>query len=107
MKRRSSSRIGVKPQTEGNLIRIPIPDLSEERRVELKKVAGRYAEQGKVAVRNVRRDGLDTLKQMERDGEISQDDQKLQADEIQKMTDQHITLIDDSLVTKETEIMQV
>ena len=55
----------------------------------------------------MRRDGLDTLKQMERDGEISQDDQKLQADEIQKMTDQHITLIDDSLVTKETEIMQV
>tara|TARA_B100000676_G_scaffold149995_1_gene148222 strand:- start:2072 stop:2629 length:558 start_codon:yes stop_codon:yes gene_type:complete len=101
------SELGLNPQTEGNLIRIPIPDLSEERRVELKKVAGRYAEQGKVAVRNVRRDGLDTLKQMERDGEISQDDQKLQADEIQKMTDQHITLIDDSLVTKETEIMQV
>lgn len=101
------SELGLNPQTEGNLIRIPIPDLSEERRVELKKVAGRYAEQGKVAVRNVRRDGLDTLKQMERDGEISQDDQKLQADEIQKITDHHITLIDDSLVTKETEIMQV
>ena len=101
------SELGLNPQTEGNLIRIPIPDLSEERRVELKKVAGRYAEQGKVSVRNVRRDGLDTLKQMERDGEISQDDQKSQADEIQKMTDQHITLIDDSLVTKETEIMQV
>ena len=101
------SELGLNPQTEGNLIRIPIPDLSEERRVELKKVASRYAEQGKVAVRNVRRDGMDTLKQMERDGEISQDDQKSQADEIQKMTDQHITLIDDSLVTKETEIMQV
>ena len=101
------SELGLNPQTEGSLIRIPIPDLSEERRVELKKVAGRYAEQGKVAVRNVRRDGMDTLKLMERDGEISQDDQKLQADEIQKMTDQHITLIDDSLVTKETEIMQV
>ena len=71
------SELGLNPQTEGNLIRIPIPDLSEERRVELKKVAGRYAEQGKVAVRNVRRDGMDTLKQMERDGEISQDDQKV------------------------------
>ena len=101
------SELGLNPQTEGNLIRIPIPDLSEERRVELKKVAGRYAEQGKVAVRNVRRDGMDTLKQMERDGEISQDDQKSQADEIQKMTDEHITLIDESLATKEAEIMQV
>ena len=92
------SELGLNPQTEGNLIRIPIPDLSEERRVELKKVAGRYAEQGKVAVRNVRRDGMDTLKQMERDGEISQDDQKSQVDEIQKLTDEHITLIDESLV---------
>ena len=101
------SELGLNPQTEGNLIRIPIPDLSEERRVELKKVAGRYAEQGKVAVRNVRRDGMDTLKQMERDGEISQDDQKSQADEIQKLTDEHITLIDESLAAKEAEIMQI
>ena len=101
------SELGLNPQTEGNLIRIPIPDLSEERRVELKKVAGRYAEQGKVAVRNVRRDGMDTLKQMERDGEISQDDQKSQADEIQKLTDEHITLIDELLAAKEAEIMQV
>ena len=101
------SELGLNPQTEGNLIRIPIPDLSEERRVELKKVAGCYAEQGKVAVRNVRRDGMDTLKQMERDGEISQDDQKSQADEIQKITHEHITLIDESLAIKEAEIMQV
>ena len=101
------SELGLNPQIEGNLIRIPIPDLSEERRVELKKVAGRYAEQGKVAVRNVRRDGMDTLKQMERDGEISQDDQKSQADEIQKLTDEHITLIDELLAAKEAEIMQV
>ena len=101
------SELGLNPQTEGNLIRIPIPDLSEERRVELKKVAGRYAEQGKIAVRNVRRDGMDTLKQMERDGEISQDDQKSQADEIQKLTDEHITSIDELLAVKEAEIMQV
>ena len=101
------SELGLNPQTEGNLIRIPIPDLSEERRIELKKVAGRYAEQGKIAVRNVRRDGMDTLKQMERDGEISQDDQKSQADEIQKLTDEHITSIDESLAVKEAEIMQV
>ena len=101
------SELGLNPQTEGNLIRIPIPDLSEERRVELKKVAGRYTEQGKVAVRNVRRDGMDTLKQMERDSEISEDDYKLQAEQIQKLTDAHIDKIDEALATKELEIMQV
>ena len=101
------SELGLNPQTEGNLIRIPIPDLSEERRIELKKVAGRYAEQAKVAVRNVRRDGMDTLKQMERDGEISQDAQKIQSEDIQKLTDGLISKIDKSLETKETEIMQV
>ena len=101
------SELGLNPQTEGNLIRIPIPDLSEERRIELKKVAGRYTEQGKIAVRNVRRDGMDTLKQMERDSEISQDDYKAQADEIQKLTDAHIEKIDEALATKELEIMQV
>ena len=101
------SELGLNPQTEGNLIRIPIPDLSEERRIELKKVAGRYAEQGKVAVRNVRRDGMDTLKQMEKDGEISQDEHKGQSDEIQKLTDDHIAKIDAALEAKEKEIMQV
>ena len=101
------SELVLNPQTEGNLIRIPIPDLSEERRIELKKVAGRYAEQAKVAVRNVRRDGMDTLKQMERDGEISQDEQKIQSEDIQKVTDGHISKIDEALELKETEIMQV
>ena len=101
------SNLGLNPQTEGNLIRIPIPDLSEERRVELKKIAGKYAEQGKIAIRNVRRDGMDTLKQMERDGEISQDEQKSQSEEIQKLTDAQISKIDVTLESKETEIMQV
>jgi len=101
------SNLGLNPQTEGNLIRIPIPDLSEERRVELKKIAGKYAEQGKIAIRNVRRDGMDTLKQMERDGEISQDEQKSQSEEIQKLTDAQISKIDATLESKETEIMQV
>ncbi len=101
------SDLGLNPQTEGNLIRIPIPDLSEERRVELKKIAGKYAEQGKIAVRNVRRDGMDTLKQMERDGETSQDEQKSQSDEIQKLTDAFISKIDTALESKEAEIMQV
>lgn len=101
------SDLGLNPQTEGNLIRIPIPDLSEERRVELKKIAGKYAEQGKIAIRNVRRDGMDTLKQMERDGEISQDEQRSQSEEIQKLTDAQISKIDAMLESKETEIMQV
>ena len=101
------SDLGLNPQTEGNLIRIPIPDLSEERRVELKKIAGKYAEQGKIAIRNVRRDGMDTLKQMERDGEISQDEQRSQSEEIQKLTDAQISKIDAMLEAKETEIMQV
>ena len=101
------SNLGLNPQTEGNLIRIPIPDLSEERRLELKKIAGKYSEQGKIAIRNVRRDGMDTLKQMERDGEISQDEQKSQSEEIQKLTDAQISKIDAALESKETEIMQV
>ena len=101
------SNLGLNPQTEGNLIRIPIPDLSEERRLELKKIAGKYSEQGKIAIRNVRRDGMDTLKQMERDGEISQDEQRSQSEEIQKLTDAQISKIDAMLESKETEIMQV
>jgi ribosome recycling factor len=101
------SNLGLNPQTEGNLVRIPIPDLSEERRVELKKIAGKYAEQGKIAIRNVRRDGMDTLKKMERDGEISKDEQKSQSEEIQKLTDTQILKIDTTLESKETEIMQV
>jgi ribosome recycling factor len=101
------SSLGLNPQTEGNLIRIPIPDLSEERRVELSKVASQYAEQARVAVRNVRRDGMDRLKKMEKAGEMSQDDQHLYADEIQSMTDAHVKEIDAVLEAKEQEIMQV
>lgn len=101
------SSLGLNPQTEGNLIRIPIPDLSEERRVELTKVAGQYAEQARIAVRNVRRDGMDRLKKMEKASELSQDDQHLYADEIQSMTDAHIKKIDAALEVKEQEIMQV
>ena len=101
------SDLGLNPQTEGNLIRVPIPDLSEERRVELKKVAGRYAEQARVAVRNVRRDGMESLKRMEKDGEMSKDEHHDRANEIQLATDKHIKTIDESLDHKEKEIMQV
>ncbi|MEO3431684.1 ribosome recycling factor [Inquilinus sp. CAU 1745] len=99
--------LGLNPQPDGNLIRVPIPELNEERRRELTKVAGKYAEQARIAVRNVRRDGMDMLKKAEKDNEISQDDHKLYADEIQSMTDAHTKAIDDALATKEKEIMQV
>ncbi len=101
------STLGLNPQTEGGLVRVPIPELSEERRVELTKVAAKYAEQAKVAVRNVRRDGMDTLKRQEREHEISQDQQHRSGDEIQTLTDKHVTQIDDILAAKEKEIMQI
>ena len=101
------SNLGLNPQTEGNLVRVPIPDLSEERRVELSKVAGKYAEQARVAVRNVRRDGMDQLKKSEKDNEISQDDHRLYSDEIQELTDAYVKNVDEALHTKESEILQV
>ena len=99
--------LGLNPQTEGQSIRVPIPDLSQERRQELTKVANKYAEHAKVAVRNVRRDGMDTLKKQEKAGDISQDEQKTWADKIQQLTDAHIKKIDEALSAKEKEIMQV
>ena len=101
------SDLGLNPSKDGQLVRIPIPELSEDRRRELTKIAGRYAEQAKVAVRNVRRDGMDALKRMEKDGEISQDEQKMFADDIQKSTDAHVKEIDELTAAKEKEIMQV
>ena len=101
------SGLGLNPSTDGQLVRVPIPQLSEERRVELGKIAGKYAEQARVAVRNVRRDGMEMLKHMEKDGEISQDEHHLWSEEIQTLTDQHVKLIDETLAQKETEIMQV
>lgn len=101
------SGLGLNPQTEGQTIRVPIPELNEERRRELTKVASKYGEQARVAVRNVRRDGMDTLKRMEKNGEISQDEHKMWADEIQSLTDDHIKKVDEAVGTKEKEIMQV
>ena len=101
------SDLGLNPQTEGQLIRVPIPMLSEERRVELGKIAHKYAEQARIAVRNVRRDGKDTQKRMEREHEMSQDEQHMWSEEIQEMTDRHIKAIDEALEQKDSEIMQV
>lgn len=99
------SGLGLNPQAEGTVIRVPIPQLNEERRRELQKVAGKYAESARVAVRNIRRDGMDTVKAMK--GEVSEDDQKRLNDEIQKITDDYIGKIDKMLEEKEKDIMTV
>lgn len=102
-----TSGLGLNPATDGQLIRVPIPELNEERRQELGKIANKYTEQARIAVRNVRRDGMETLKQMEKAGEISQDEQRAWADEIQQITDRVIKKIDEAAVSKEEEILQV
>ena len=99
--------LGLNPSADGQLVRVPIPPLNEERRLELQKVAGRYAEQARVSVRNVRRDGMDALKKMEKDGVLSQDEHRAHEKEIQAFTDETIKRLDESLAQKEKEIMQV
>src|ERR671921_1279303 len=101
------SDLGLNPQTEGQVIRLRIPEMNEQRRKEMVKVAHKYAEEARVAVRHVRRDGLDLLKKLEKDGTIGQDDEKRQADQVQKATDQAVAEIDAALAAKEKEIMQV
>ncbi len=101
------SNLGLNPQVDGQLLRIPLPDLSEERRQELSKIAAKYAENAKIAVRNVRRDGMDMTKKMEKDGDISQDDRHIYDEEIQTITNKIINRIDELLSSKEVEIMQV
>src|ERR1700679_3147135 len=99
--------LGLNPQMDGQLLRIPLPELNQERRKELSKVASKYAETARIAVRNVRRDGMDLLKRLEKDHKISQDEHHSKGDELQKLTDQHIKDIDSVLHGKEQEIMQV
>lgn len=101
------SGLGLNPVVDGQTLRIPIPPLNEERRTELTKVAGKYAESARIAVRNVRRDGMDALKKMEKDGDISEDESRSLSDEVQKLTDQFIKQVDETLKSKEAEIMQV
>lgn len=99
--------LGLNPQIDGQLLRIPIPELNQERRKELVKMAHKYAEQARISVRNVRRDGMDLLKKLEKDKHISQDEQRKHGEELQKFTDAAITDIDKMLEGKEKEIMQV
>jgi ribosome recycling factor len=99
--------LGLNPQTEGQTIRVPVPDLSEERRKELTRVAAKYAEQARVSVRNVRRDGLDLLKKQEKDSAITQDQHRKLEKDIQTLTDATIKRVDDLLAQKDKEILQV
>jgi ribosome recycling factor len=101
------SDLGLNPQTEGQVIRLRIPEMNEQRRKEMVKVAHKYAEEARIAVRHVRRDGLDLLKKLEKDSAISEDDGKRHADQVQKATDQFVAEIDSLLVAKEKEIMHV
>ena len=101
------ANLGLNPQMDGQLLRIPLPELNQERRKELAKLASKYAESARVAVRNVRRDGMDLLKRLEKDSKIGQDEHHKHGDELQKITDAHIKEIDSMLHGKEQEIMQV
>ena len=102
-----NSGLGLNPAAEGQVIRVPLPELNEERRRELTKVALNYAEAARVAVRHIRRDGMELLKKLEKDGDLSQDDSRKQSDLVQQATDQAVSEIDKVLAVKEQEIMQV
>jgi len=101
------SDLGLTPQNDGNIIRLPIPPLTEERRKDLVKQIKKLGENAKIPIRNVRREGNDTLKKMEKSKEISQDDQKQNMAKIQILTDDHIKIVDDMMVVKEKELMEV
>jgi ribosome recycling factor len=102
-----NANLGLSPATEGQVLRLRIPELNQERRKELVKVAHKYAESARVAARHVRRDGLEVLKKLEKDHKISEDDHKHEADLVQKATDEVIREIDQALAAKEKEIMTV
>ncbi|MGE4351334.1 MAG: ribosome recycling factor [Bdellovibrionales bacterium] len=101
------SGLGLNPQPEGVVIRVPVPELSQERRLELVKVAGKYTENARVAVRNVRRDAMDEIKKSQKAGEISEDEQKTLSDKVQQLTDAAVKKMDEALVHKEKEITTV
>ena len=99
--------LGLNPQTEGQVIRVPIPDLNEERRRELTRVTAKYAEQTRVSVRNIRRDGVEMLRRREKDAEISQDQQRKLQQDVQHLTDDYVRRIDEALAQKDKEFLQV
>ena len=103
----STSDLGFNPSNDGNMITIPIPPLTQERRIEMVKVLKKRTEESKVSIRNIRRDGIDSLKKLEKNKEISQDNQKRLQDQLQKVTDTHIGAVDEIFSNKEKDIMQI
>ena len=101
------ANLGLNPQSDGTLIRVPVPPLTEERRLEIVKIAAKYAEQARIAIRNVRRDGMDMLKKSEKSGDITEDELKKFSDKVQTLTDDHIKKIDEVFAAKEKDIKQV
>jgi ribosome recycling factor len=99
--------LGLNPQPDGQLVRVPVPELSQERRQELTKIAGKYAETARIAVRNVRRDAMDELKKEQKAGKMSEDEHKTRTDKVQKLTDETIKKIDETLTAKEKEISHI
>lgn len=102
-----NSGLGLNPMNDGTLIRIPVPELNEERRRELTKIAGKYAEQSRISIRNVRRDGMDILKKAEKNKSMSEDEHKMWSEEVQELTNKYVASVDSLCATKEGEIMQV
>ncbi len=101
------SNLGLNPSVDGQIVRVPLPDLSQERRQEIAKIAAKYAEQSRVAVRSIRRDGMDHFKKLEKKGEISEDDLHRYSEDLQTLTDEYIKKIDQSLAQKEKDVLQV
>ena len=102
-----SANLGLNPVTDGQLIRLPIPDMTEERLKELAKLVGQYAEKARVAVRNVRREGMELLKRLDKDGQMSEDDHHKNSSKVQELTDKLVKEVDQTLASKEAEIKQV
>jgi ribosome recycling factor len=103
----NTSKMGLSASADGNLIRVPIPPLSEERRRDMVKMIAQYSEQSKIVLRNIRRDGMDSIKKMEKDSDISKDDARRFSDEVQKMTDEFSKKVDELLSAREKEIMKI
>jgi ribosome recycling factor len=101
------SNLGLNPMADGQLVRVPLPELSQERRIEMTKIAKKYAENARVSIRNIRRDGMEALKKMEKEDNLPEDEHHRYSDEVQELTDDFIKRIDDELVLKEKDIMQV
>jgi ribosome recycling factor len=101
------SDLGLTPANDGSLIRLPVPQLTEQRRKDLVKIVGKLAEEGRIALRNVRRDALTQLKELERDGEVGTDDVRRAEDRMQKLTDEHVKTVDELFKSKESEILEV